>query len=246
MSDIADRLYGGTTAPTTPAATETPAASTDAFAERMFPSSVPKPAATTVDPVAAQQARGAEINERTAADKAEAARKESFEQHGLWKPAADLPAPEVPDNIKALREADAERRLYTAEKTYSGVQIEAAMKDAAFSPELKTAVAAEYREIFADVGASPQDAQEIVDAASRFSVEPMTPERDAANANDAIGALNREFGNDAADALKAAQQMVTRDPRLVRMLDESRLGNDPAIVVKLAHLARSQRARGKL
>jgi hypothetical protein len=120
------------------------------------------------------------------------------------------------------------------------------MENTEGDPAVKAVIAHETREWFADFGASTEDAQQIIDSVSRFSAEPITPERDAANANDAIGALNREFGNDAADALKAAQQMVMRDPRLVRVLDESRLGNDPAIVVKLAHLARSQRARGKL
>ncbi|CAE6747126.1 hypothetical protein R69658_02540 [Paraburkholderia aspalathi] len=218
----------------------------NAIADRLWG----KPAELAAPPDAAEAAaqleRGAAINERTAADKADAARKESFEQHGLWKTPGELPKTEVPDNIKALREADAERRLYTAEKTYSGVQIESAMETTEGDPAIKAVVARETREIFADIGASTDDAQQIIDAASRFSAEPITPERDASNANDAIDALNREFGNDAADALKAAQKMVLRDPRLARILDESRLGNDPLIVVKLAQLARSQRARGKL
>ncbi|MFM0071852.1 hypothetical protein PQQ86_11830 [Paraburkholderia sediminicola] len=230
MQGIADRLFGGASTPAASTTSETPAAATD-----------PAEAAR-----ATQLERGAAINERTAADKADAARKESFEQHGLWKAPGELPKAEVPDNIKAMREADAERRLYTPEKTYSGVQIETAMENAEGDPALKAVVARETREWLADIGASTDDAQQLVDAASQFSTEPVSPERDAANTNDAIGALNREFGQDATQALKAAQQMVLRDPRLARFLDESRLGNDPAIVVKLAHLARSQRARGKL
>jgi len=151
----------------------------------------------------------------------------------------------LPDAIRELRD-DPLRRMFGAQGTYASVQLEAAMKDVATDPAIKTAAASEFREIFADIGASTQDAQEIVDAASRLHAEPMTPERDAANVNDAIDALNREFGNDATSALKAAQQMVLRDPRLKAMLEASRLGNEPAVVVKLAHLARSQRARGKL
>ncbi|MFL9916406.1 hypothetical protein PQR75_13645 [Paraburkholderia fungorum] len=247
MQGIADRLFGGGSTPAASTTSETPAAATDTLADRMFPSSAPKPAATSNDAAeaarVAQLARGAAINERTAADKADAARKESFDQNGLWKPPGELPKGEVPDNIKAMRDTP-ERRLFSAQGSYAGVQLEAALKDVDTAPEVKTAAAAELREIFADIGASSQDAQEIVDAASRLHAEPMTPERDATNANDAIGALNREFGNDAKSALRDAVQMVTRDPRLARMLDASRLGNDPAVVVKLAYLARSQRARG--
>lgn len=237
MSDLeamAARLYPSS-------APSTPAADTSAPAPDTEPAATPNDAAEAAR--VAQLARGAAINERTAADKADAARKESFDQNGLWKPPGELPKAELPENIKAMRDTP-ERRLFSAQGSYAGVQLEAALKDVDTSPEVKTAAAAELREIFADIGASSQDAQEIVDAASRLHAEPMTPERDATNANDAIGALNREFGNDAASALKAAQQMVTRDPRLARMLDASRLGNDPAVVVKLAYLARSQRARG--
>lgn len=234
----------------------TSAASTDsgpdlnAIADRLFgKSSVPSTAADTsasapaADPVAAQQARGTAISEQAAADKADAARKDSFDKHGLWKPPGEPPKAEVPESIRELRDTP-ERRMFSPQGTYASVQLEAALERVAIAPELKAAAAAEYREIFADLGASPQDAHELVTSASRFTAEPMTPERDAANTNDAIGALNREFGNDATSALKAAQQMVLRDPRLARVLDESRLGNDPAVVVKLAHLARSAKMRG--
>lgn len=161
------------------------------------------------------------------------------------KPATETPTTpgELPDAIRELRDAPL-RRLYTAEKTYSGIPLESAMESSTAAPEVKAMVARETREWLADFGASTDDAQQIIDAASRFSAEPMTPERDAANTNDAIGALNREFGTDATSALKAAQQMVLRDPRLARALDESRLGNCPALVVKLAYLARSAKMRG--
>ncbi|MFM0261866.1 hypothetical protein [Paraburkholderia sediminicola] len=244
MQGIADRLFGGTS---TPANSETPAAATDTLADRMFPSSAQKPAVASTDPAeaarAAQLERGRAINERTAADKADAARKESFDQNGLWKAPTELPKVEVPDAIAELRN-DPLRRLFSPQGTYAGVPLEAAIENAEGDPALKAVVARETREWFADLGASTNDAQQLVDAASRFTAEPMTPERDAANANDAIGALNREFGNDAKSALRDAQQMVARDPRLARALDASRLGNDPAVVVKLAQLARSAKMRG--
>lgn len=186
--------------------------------------------------------------ERVAAERqanADAERAKTPIEQRMWHEDASPVEVTVPETVKELREADAERRLYAPAKTYSGVQIETAMENAEGDPGIKAVVARETREWFADIGASTDDAQQIVDAVSRFSTEPVTPERDAANTNAAIDALNREFGQDAAQALKAAQQMVLRDSRLARILDESRLGNDPAIVVKLALLARSQRARAE-
>lgn len=149
----------------------------------------------------------------------------------------------VPDAVRELRD-DPLRRMFSPQGTFASVQLEEAMRDVALPAELKTAAAIEFREIFADIGASPQDAHELVNAVSVFSAEPVTAERDASNANDAIGLLNQHFGNDAANALKDAQQMIARDPRIVKMLDQSRLGNDPKTVLKIAQLARSAKLRG--
>ncbi|MFM2465188.1 hypothetical protein P0D87_16210 [Paraburkholderia sp. RL17-368-BIF-A] len=201
LSAIADRLYGKSSVPSTPA-------------EQATPVEAAKPAEATQTPAETEPA--------------------------TEKPAAPG---ELPDAIRELRD-DPLRRMFSPQGTYAGVQLEAAMKDAAAAPEIKTAAATEFREIFADLGASPQDAHELVDAASRFTAEAMTSERDASNTNAAIELLNQHFGNDAASALKAAQQMIKRDSRLTRMLDATRLGNDPQTVLKIAHLARSAKMRG--
>ncbi|WP_227243989.1 hypothetical protein [Paraburkholderia caribensis] len=150
---------------------------------------------------------------------------------------------QLPDALRELRD-DPLRRMFSPQGTFASVPLEDAMKHLPLDGEAKAAEAAEWREQFEDFGASPQDARELVDAARRFVAEPMTPQRDMANVNAAIEAMNREFGNDAAKALADAQAMVKRDPRLVKILESSRLGNDPTTVVKLARLARSQRQRG--
>ncbi|TDY25755.1 hypothetical protein B0G81_6238 [Paraburkholderia sp. BL6665CI2N2] len=161
------------------------------------------------------------------------------------KPATETPAAggDLPDAIRELRD-DPLRRMFSPQGTYASVQLEESMKDVALDPAIKTAAATEFREIFADLGASPQDAHELVATASRFTAEPMTTERDASNTNTAIELLNQHFGNDAKSALADAQQMIARDPRLSRMLDQSRLGNDPQTVLKIAQLARSAKMRG--
>jgi len=201
VNAIADRLYGKSSVPSTPA-------------EQSPPVEAAKPAEAT----------------QTSAEA---------------KPATETPAAagELPDAIRELRD-DPLRRLFSPQGTYAGVQLESAMESWTAAPEVKAAAAAEYREIFADMGASPSDAQEIVDAASRFTAEPMTAERDASNTNAAIQLLNEHFGKDWPSALQAAQQMIARDPRLTRMLDTSRLGNDPQTVLKIAQLARSAKMRG--
>lgn len=208
----------------------------EAIAARLYGGGAPAPEASSMqaeEPAATPLQDAAQANPSAEAEKAAS------------EPPGGSTSSDMPDAIRELRD-DPLRRMFSPQGTYAGVQLEAAMDRVTVDPEIKAAAAAEYREIFADMGASPQDAQEIVDAASRFGAEPMTPERDASNANEAIGALNRAFGKDATNALKDAQLMVNRDPRLARVLDQSRLGNDPATVVKLATLARSARMRGEL
>ncbi|KQR90199.1 hypothetical protein ASG35_03030 [Burkholderia sp. Leaf177] len=222
LNAIADRLYGTpATAPAEPAQ----------VAAKTKPASEPveaKPA----DPRALR--RQAEDIERAARAKqatsdADKALAEKY--------------PNVPAEVAKLRDTS-ERRMFSPQGTFASVQLEAAMKDVTIDPAIKTAVAAEYREVFADIGASAQDAQEIVDAVGRFTAEPMTPERDAKNANSAIQMLTEHYGADAKAALASAVEMVTRDPRFARVLEVSRLGNDPQTVLKLCQLARSQKARG--
>ncbi|CAN7429090.1 hypothetical protein LJR034_002638 [Caballeronia sp. LjRoot34] len=221
LNAIADRLYG------------TPATATPAPVEvKSEPASEPveaKPA----DPRALR--RQAEDLERAA--RAQQATSDTD------KALADK-YPNLPPEVAKLRDTP-ERRLFSAQGSFASVQLEAAMKDVALDSAVKTAVAAEYRENFADFGASPQDARELVDAASRFGAEPMTADRDIANTNSAIQILNEHYGTDAEAALATAQEMIARDPRIARMLDATRLGNDPQTVLKIVQLARSAKTRGE-
>lgn len=232
LAAIADRLYASP-APTTP----TPA---------------PTPAAEAVQPDSAMRERGrvaleARVAEqsRAAAEKARPTDDASIAER-MWGD-KEAPAPqlaEVPDAIKTLRD-DPLRRMFSPQGSFASVQLEESMAHLSLDPAVKTAAAAEFREVFADFGASPQDAKELVDTVTRFGAEPMTTERDATNTNSAIQILNEHYGTDAKAALATAQEMIARDPRIARMLDTTRLGNDPQTVLKLVQLARSAKMRGE-
>jgi hypothetical protein len=161
------------------------------------------------------------------------------------KPATETQeaATELPDAVRELRD-DPLRRMFSPQGTYASVQLEEAMANLPLDGETKAAEASEWREIFADIGASPQDARELVQAADIFTSQPMTPQRDAANVNAARQLMTQQFGADADQALADAQALVKRDPRLANILERSRLGNDPKTVVKVAQLARSAKLRG--
>jgi hypothetical protein len=181
---------------------------------------------------------------RAAAEKARPTDNASIAERTWGEKEAPAPLVDVPDAIKTLRD-DPLRRMFSPQGSFASVQLEERMADLAIDPAVKTAAAAEFREIFADIGASPQDATELVDAASRFHAELVTPERDFTNANSAIQILNEHYGADAKAALATAQEMIARDPRIFRMLDASRLGNDPKTVLKVVQLARSAKQRGE-
>ena len=206
----------------------------EAMAARLFPTSAPAPevpaALPAAEPVTAQPEAPAPAEQsQEAAPQTE-------------QTANELPANELPDAIRELRD-DPLRRMFSPQGTFASVPLEDAFADVAVDPEVKAAAAHEYREIFEDLQASPQDANELVTAARAFHAEPMTPERDASNVNAAMDALNRQYGKEAPAALAAAQRMINRDPRLAAMLDRTRLGNDPKTVLKVVALARSQRQR---
>lgn len=231
LAAIADRLYASPApAAVTPAAT---------------------PPAAVVQPDSAMRERGRAALEvrvaeqtRAAAEKARPTDDASIAERTWGEKEASAPLVDVPDAIKTLRD-DPLRRMFSPQGSFASVQLEESMADLALDPAIRTAAAAEFREIFADIGASPQDAKELVDTASRFHAEPMTPERDATNTNAAIQILNEHYGTDAKAALATAHEMIARDPRIAKILDASRLGNDPQTVLKIVQLARSAKQRGE-
>ncbi|MDR5743275.1 hypothetical protein QCE73_08920 [Caballeronia sp. LZ029] len=233
MSDfeaMASRLYGGST-PTTPQAQTVMQGEAAPIENRLYPDAAPSPQAAPQP-----AAEPAAIESETASEKPQ----ESAPQ--AEQTATEPGKPELPDAIRELRD-DPTRRMFSPQGTFASVPLEDAMANVAADPEVKAAVAHEFREIFEDIGASPQDAHELVTAARAFTAEPVTPERDASNVNSAIDALNRQYGKDAKSALATAQAMINRDPRLAQMLDRTRLGNDPKTVLKIVALARSNRGR---
>lgn len=264
MGAIADRLFGSASTPATAATIETPATATDTLVDRMFPSSAQKPAAAPVDAADAARAtqleRGRAISERAAADKADAARKESFEQHALWKPDGKLPEAELPDNIRELRNSP-ERRMYFADTFKSHVDTDAAIAAASnvidlkqmagidVTPEqfdaLKPVVAAEIHKMYADAGLTNEEAQLVEDVIIDVRTNKPTPEVDTANAQTAVQQLVERYGPDAESALADARAFIARDPRLVKVMEMSRAGNDPRMVMLAVEAAHRARLRGE-
>lgn len=104
----------------------------------------------------------------------------------------------------------------------------------------------EWHRVAADVGASQSDVELFLSEGRALAKTPPSPEQKTQMRADASRQLGTVYGAGADKAIAAAQRLVARDPRLAAMLDRTGLGDSPKVVMRLAELANSQRARGRL
>ena len=169
----------------------------------------------------------------------------------LFKPKEPQRAPDdaIPQSVRELREADTERKMFGAQGTHKEAISEKDIEGDGITDDQKAAVAAEYREMFADAGLSVPEAQEVVTLARALAANPPTPETEAQWIQQAEKRLlEMNNGNAAAAAADAAlaRKLVQRDPRVAKILDATRLGNSPRMIELMLELARDEKSRGRL
>jgi hypothetical protein len=147
---------------------------------------------------------------------------------------AASPAPaardDVPDAVKALREADTARHMFSPAKAFA-----ADLPDGS----LPGVDIAEAREVAADLGVEPADLREFRALAND------TTEPDVEAWRVQSHEMLAERGYTAAD-LDAARQLARRDPRVMDYLNATGLGDHPKVVERFIHLARRARIAGTL
>ena len=221
MTDAATALYGGSAAPVAPAASvPTPGAS---LAERMYGTptpATPPPASPAQEPTPTPHAP----------IQAEPATVEK---------AGPTLAP-IPESIKAMREADSARKLFdnSADLERAGISADQFPE---LPPDFAKALAGELREMARDAGFNANDVTNLRAALRRAADTPMTDAR-RAEAHDLVKqTLNERYGMDAKQALRDAQAFVASDPRRAKLL--AKVGDDPAIVLRIVELAREAKTR---
>ena len=163
------------------------------------------------------------------------------------QPAEAAPLVDVPAEIQAMREQaraeDPAMRMYPPEKQL--VAIPETMFDTVpeMSVEQRAATVAELRRISADLGFGNNDLREINTHLREVEASPLDVGQARAEASKQLA---RVFGKDADQALADARKLVMRDKRVARFLEDTGLGDHPAIVLKIAKQARSLRQKGKL
>lgn len=241
--DLAEAMY-----PTPPARVARAAPSPqEQFAERFYapaPTPPAKPRAGTLalggdgNPYAAV---AAPAPPPSAAPTAPKARTEAELAEAMFGKGTEV-AEELPPEVKALRDSDLERRFFDDRTTYSEV-LEPALKSMGFDEPGQAAELKAWSGVFADAGLETAAAGELLGLRNEAYPEPAVFEQWG---TDAATALRAEYGDAADRALKDAQLLVKRDPRIGAFLDRTGLGNHPKVALHLAAAARAQIAAGKL
>jgi hypothetical protein len=100
----------------------------------------------------------------------------------------------------------------------------------------------ELASVLMDIGASSLDAKEFVMVQQqRYAL----PEAERMSAQGAADALRREWGDRYIENLKWARAAIAGDPRIGKALVASGLGNEPAVIKRLAELGRQQALKRK-
>lgn len=150
----------------------------------------------------------------------------------------------IPEDILAAREADPLRKLYSPQVEFEqGIADDAFSSIPGISTEAAKAIAVEVREMAGDMGMQSADIQIFRDALTRAN-EPLSEEQRIQNREKAVEMFNREFGNGALQAFNDARRFVAADPRRERII--SMIGDDPAVCLRVAQLARAAKAAGRL
>lgn len=152
---------------------------------------------------------------------------------------------ELPPAVVALR-ASEDNGVYDRTTGFDSVPFEAALAELDLPPEEVAANVQGYKNIAADVGASPAFTGQFLDIAKQLISNPPTDEQVDTMQADAKQAVREAYGDEADKLLALAKRMVARDPRLQRILNVTQAGSDKRVVLEAIELAKAQRAAGRL
>lgn len=162
----------------------------------------------------------------------------------------DVAEIQIPDSIKAEREADPARMLYDPAMAFGETINESTLFSdpvaaEQIAPEMQRAVVKELANMAADVGMDNGDVRTLQTVFRHVSEAPSEETRTQWRAQ-AQQRLSETYGKDAKQALADAAKFVQADPRRARMLEHNGAGDHPDAVLLFARLARQARMQGRL
>ncbi len=246
MSEMADALFGDSSAPANQPADTKPAApparTLDDMAAAMYGEEQP-----TQKPVQKPPQKKIEFHEaRTKEEMAE----EVYGERNAPPEAVNRIEASIPEEVRKLREADTARNFYgpptPSDQLVSSLDEVAKLVDDTdtAAPEVRKAEATEWLNVGRDMGFEASDVQQVVNIAKT-----ALPGLDQAKVQEWRDETDRQlaekYGDEADKMLQHAQALVARDPRLDQFLGRTRLGNHPVIVMRIVEKARELTASGK-
>ena len=127
--------------------------------------------------------------------------------------------------------------MFSPQKTYADV-----IPLADDADEATKAQAAEWREVFADVGLSHPEARDVVQHAQAMLKDgPPSDQTRASWRAESSEYLRRTFGANASKTLAEAQRYVARDWRVQHYLQVTGLGDSPRVLKLVVEKMRSRR-----
>lgn len=151
----------------------------------------------------------------------------------------------LPDDMRKAREQRQAESLFSAQKQYGDAGIEDGLATVAeLNDEQRVAAAAEWREAFADLDLSDAQARDVVALTRAAKASPPDETAEAAWQAEASDALRRIYGTGAEQALADARDWVSR-MGLTDVLNETRMGNHPRVILLACEKARQAKARGR-
>lgn len=169
---------------------------------------------------------------------------------GMQERPEPAPNPSVPDAVKARREADPERKVYSPQIMMKDAVpddlFDAAPTDSRITPEMKQAATAELREMSADLGATRQEVENFIDLYKQNLANPPTDEQAAKWHKESRDLLKGRYGDGADHALSMAKKLLARDPRVKSIIVAGNLGNHPKVVMAVTEAALREAQKGRL
>jgi hypothetical protein len=204
------------------------------------PEPVPQPTAQS----AHAQTEGLMMHAKTGDEPAPSVAEQMFGP----KPAPDASQwiEEAPSDLAQMRRDDS--GMYDRTAPFGAVKVADLIESFqdGLPPEAVAAAQVEVHHWFADAGLTPAEAGDLTTAARQMMANPPDETGAEQMRADAWKLLRENYGDHAETALLRAQALAQRDPRLVRMLEQTGLGNHPAVVLKLAQQAYREQLRGRL
>jgi hypothetical protein len=238
MSDAATILFGETT-PTAPAA---PTPTVTAKPQPVPLGMTRQEAGERANQQLANQTRrlldtgdDAAQDEPQPAPAAPAARQSTTDDDGLTPPAEVARARKANQTI--------EDRMFAGTPINLGA--DDLFDDGASQAHIDAANAETGQVLVNDLALPPVEAKEALNVLREARANPPSAAQLGEMSRDAYKRVQEKYGKSANQVLNDAKRLIARDPRVVRVLNETGMGNHPSIVLKACEAALRLKAAGK-